>query len=60
MSDKELPLVQHLIELRTRLLHTVIFVLVVFCCLFYFANDIYYINSAPLQNLLPENTSMPG
>ncbi|HTF82957.1 MAG TPA: twin-arginine translocase subunit TatC [Cellvibrio sp.] len=58
MSDKELPLVQHLIELRTRLLHTVIFVLVVFCCLFYFANDIYYIISAPLQNLLPENTSM--
>lgn len=58
MSDKELPLVQHLIELRTRLLHTVIFVLVVFCCLFYFANDIYYIISAPLQNLLPDNTSM--
>lgn len=58
MSDKELPLVQHLIELRTRLLHTVIFVLVVFCCLFYFANEIYYIISAPLQNLLPDNTSM--
>lgn len=58
MSDKELPLVQHLIELRTRLLHTVIFVLVVFCGLFYFSNDIYYIISAPLQNLLPENTSM--
>ena len=58
MSDRELPLVQHLIELRTRLLHTVIFVLVVFCCLFYFSNDIYYIISAPLQNLLPENTSM--
>lgn len=58
MIDKELPLVQHLIELRTRLLHTVIFVLVVFCCLFYFANEIYYIISAPLQNLLPDNTSM--
>ena len=58
MSDRELPLVQHLIELRTRLLHTVIFVLVVFCCLFYFSNDIYYIISAPLQNLLPENSSM--
>ncbi|HSX86141.1 MAG TPA: twin-arginine translocase subunit TatC [Cellvibrio sp.] len=58
MSDRELPLVQHLIELRTRLLHTVIFVLVVFCSLFYFSNDIYYIISAPLQNLLPENTSM--
>src|SRR5690606_14136867 len=58
MSDKELPLVQHLTELRTRWLHTVIFVLVVFCCLFYFANEIYYIISAPLQNLLPDHTSM--
>lgn len=57
-QNKELPLVHHLIELRTRLLHTVVFVLVVFCGLFYFANDIYYIISAPLQNLLPENTSM--
>lgn len=57
-QDKELPLVQHLIELRTRLLHTIIFVLVVFGCLFPFANDIYYIISAPLQNLLPENSSM--
>jgi sec-independent protein translocase protein TatC len=57
-QNKELPLVQHLIELRTRLLHTVVFVLVVFCGLFYFANDIYYIISAPLQKLLPANTSM--
>src|SRR5690606_37280364 len=32
--------------------------LVVFCSLFYFANHIYYIISAPLQNLLPDNTSM--
>lgn len=56
--DKEVPLVQHLIELRTRLLHTVIFILVVFCSLFYFANDIYYIISSPLQKLLPASTSM--
>lgn len=57
-KDQELPLVQHLIELRTRLMHIMIFVLVVFGCLFYFANDIYYLISAPLQNLLPENSSM--
>lgn len=56
--DQELPLVQHLIELRTRLLHTVIFVLVIFGCLFYFANDIYYLISAPLQKLLPADSSM--
>lgn len=58
LQEKEVPLIHHLIELRTRLLHTVIFVLVVFCGLFYFANDIYYIISAPLQKLLPVNTSM--
>jgi len=56
--DQELPLIQHLLELRTRLLHTVIFVLVIFGCLFYFANDIYYLISAPLQKLLPANSSM--
>src|SRR5690554_5292652 len=57
-SDQELPLIQHLIELRTRLLRTVIFVLVVFCCLFYFSKEIYYLISAPLQNLLPVDNSM--
>lgn len=57
-QDQELPLVQHLIELRTRLLRIVIFVLVIFCCLFYFANDIYYLISAPLQKLLPADSSM--
>lgn len=56
--DQELPLIQHLIELRTRLLHTVIFVLIVFGCLFYFANDIYYLISAPLQKLLPVDSTM--
>ena len=57
-QDQELPLVQHLVELRQRLLRIVIFVLVVFCGLFYFANEIYYLVSAPLQNLLPDNSSM--
>jgi sec-independent protein translocase protein TatC len=57
-QDQELPLVQHLIELRTRLLHIILFVLVIFGGLFYFANDIYYLISAPLQKLLPENSSM--
>jgi sec-independent protein translocase protein TatC len=57
-QDQELPLIQHLVELRQRLLRIVIFVLVVFCGLFYFANEIYYLVSAPLQNLLPDNSSM--
>ena len=57
-NDKEQPLVQHLIELRTRLLHTVYFLLAVFVCLFPFATIIYEIVSAPLQAVLPEGTSM--
>ena len=56
--DEEMPLVQHLIELRNRLLHTVLFVILVFACLFYFANDIYSFVSAPLQKFLPENSTM--
>jgi sec-independent protein translocase protein TatC len=57
-NDKEQPLVQHLIELRTRLLHIVYFLLIVFGCLFPFATEIYAIVSAPLQAVLPEGTNM--
>ena len=57
-SDKEQPLVQHLIELRTRLLHIIYFLLIVFACLFPFATDIYGIVSAPLQAVLPADTHM--
>jgi len=57
-QDKELPLVHHLIELRSRLLRVVIFVAVVFFGLFNFSNQIYGIVSAPLQKLLPTNSSM--
>lgn len=57
-DNNELPLVQHLIELRNRLLRIVLIVLVMFAGLFYFANDIYTFTAAPLQKFLPENTSM--
>jgi len=58
-NDKELPLVQHLIELRTRLLRVVGVIFVLFIALYAkFANDIYAIVSAPLMKLLPANASM--
>lgn len=57
-DDVEQPLVQHLTELRNRLLRSILFVLIVFCSLFYFANEIYSFVSAPLQKFLPENSSM--
>ena len=57
-KDNEQPLVQHLLELRTRLLKSVIAVMVVFAGLFYFANDIYFFISEPLRASLPEGSSM--
>lgn len=56
--DEGQPLVEHLLELRTRLLHSVLLVLIVFLPLFYFANDIYVYISEPLRRFLPEGTSM--
>ncbi|TQV72670.1 twin-arginine translocase subunit TatC [Exilibacterium tricleocarpae] len=57
-NDTEQPLVQHLIELRNRLLRSLLCVLVVFAALFSFSNDIYTFVSAPLQKFLPEGASM--
>ncbi|WP_257295742.1 twin-arginine translocase subunit TatC [Endozoicomonas sp. YOMI1] len=57
-QDKEQPLVQHLLELRGRILKSLIAVLVVFAGLFYFANDIYVYISEPLRASLPEGSTM--
>lgn len=56
--DTEQPLVQHLIELRDRLLRAIFVVLLIFAGLFYFANDIYSFVAEPLQRFLPENAGM--
>ncbi|MBP0049475.1 twin-arginine translocase subunit TatC [Marinobacterium sp. AK62] len=57
-QDHEQPLIAHLVELRQRLLYSVLAILIIFLCLFYFANDLYTWLSAPLTALLPEGTSM--
>ncbi|PIE39262.1 MAG: twin-arginine translocase subunit TatC [Gammaproteobacteria bacterium] len=56
--DQALPLVAHLTDLRNRLLRSILAVLLVFICLFPFANDIYAFVSEPLRALLPEGSSM--
>lgn len=56
--DETQPLISHLIELRKRLLNSIICILVVFLALIYFANDIYQIVSAPLIKQLPAGASM--
>ena len=57
-DDSPQPLVTHVVELRDRLLRAVLSVLVVFICLFPFANDIYAFVSEPLRELLPQGSSM--
>ncbi|WP_114417552.1 twin-arginine translocase subunit TatC [Marinospirillum perlucidum] len=52
------PLVEHLVELRNRILKMVLAVLLVFLGLFYFANDIYLFISEPLRLIMPEGTQM--
>jgi len=56
--DREQTLIEHLLELRSRLLRSVICVLVVFIGLFYFAGDIYNLVAKPLLNELAPGNSM--
>ncbi|MAI42351.1 MAG: twin-arginine translocase subunit TatC [Candidatus Azotimanducaceae bacterium] len=57
-EDKNQPLIEHLIELRSRILKSIISVILVFLPLFYFANDLYAYISEPLRVFIPENSSM--
>jgi sec-independent protein translocase protein TatC len=57
-SDKELPFLSHLIELRSRLLNIVLAVLLIFLGFAPFANEIYSYLSVPLMKYLPANSSM--
>ncbi|MEO3992329.1 Sec-independent protein translocase subunit TatC [Pseudocitrobacter cyperus] len=52
------PLVSHLIELRKRLLNSIMAVLIIFLALVYFANDIYQLVSAPLIRQMPVGATM--
>lgn len=56
--DESQPLITHLIELRNRLLRCFICVLVVFCALVYWANDIYTLLATPLTENMPSGATM--
>lgn len=58
MTTNQPPIVEHLIELRQRLIRAVVATLMVFAGLAYFANDIYNQIAQPLVSVLPEGTSM--
>lgn len=57
-SQANYTLFDHLIELRTRLLRAVLSVLIIFCCLVYFAQDIYQYLAEPLLATMPEGAQM--
>ena len=58
MSDKEQTLIEHLLELRTRILRGLICVAILFLALFAVANPLYEILSEPLRAMMPDGTSM--
>ena len=51
-------LFDHLLELRNRLLRSIVGVLVVFCSLAYFAQDIYQYLAQPLLSTMPAGSQM--
>lgn len=57
-EQNQAPLIEHLIELRSRLIRAVVAILVIFLGLFPFANEIYTFVAQPLMALLPEGSQM--
>jgi sec-independent protein translocase protein TatC len=55
---QEQPLVEHLLELRNRILKAFALILVLFAGLYAFSNEIYLWMSAPLNALLPQGGQM--
>ncbi len=58
MSNNSETLIAHLIELRTRLLHSVVALLLVFLCLFPFASKLYAVLAEPMLAKLPKGGQM--
>lgn len=56
--NKEQTFIDHLIELRNRLVRIVLGIVVIVACLLPFSQDIYKLAAQPLQEMLPAGTSM--
>jgi sec-independent protein translocase protein TatC len=57
-SETELPLIGHLLELRTRFIRIILGILVVFVPMAYFGKQIYSVLAHPLLSLMPAGTTM--
>jgi sec-independent protein translocase protein TatC len=58
VDSDERPFLDHLLELRRRILNAVLTILVLFFPLYYFANEIYTWVAAPLLANLPSGSNM--
>ena len=57
-SSNDMPLLSHLIELRSRLLKSVLVIVIVFIGLAFFANELYELLAKPLTEALPDNSTL--
>lgn len=57
-EQAQAPLMEHLIELRSRLIRALLAVLVVFLCLYPFSNQIYDFIAEPLMRMMPTHSQM--
>ncbi len=56
--EQEQPFISHLVELRDRLLRSILVVLAIFAALFAFSNEIYTLLAQPLLAHMPKGGSM--
>lgn len=57
-SEKEMTFVQHLVELRDKLLRSIIAILVIFVAIFPFRNEVYSFIADPLIQALPVDANI--
>jgi len=57
-KKEEMTFIQHLVELRDKLLHSVIAILLIFIGIFPFANEVYGFIAAPIISVLPSGTNI--
>ncbi|MGJ8521395.1 Sec-independent protein translocase protein TatC [Carnimonas sp. R-84981] len=57
-EQPQAPLIEHLVELRSRLIKALIAILVVFLCLYPFSNRLYVFVAEPLMSMLPAHSQM--
>lgn len=58
MNTSQPTLITHLLELRTRITHSLVALVLVFLCLMPWASDLYTLLAQPLLSRLPQGTQM--